>query len=148
MKSLTIMPDHTLVLSPLSTLSAILCKTMTLFQSLVYSISPNLTTMPTSIHPPPPPTPLSALSNIISSGLSKIESTYASQGVQFPSLDSPDLTPTPTALDTAEMSETLHHVIAAAAQLIATLRNPQQKVFADGYSVREAFACYRHLFAQ
>lgn len=122
-----------------STFSALLSKPVALFQSLVCSISQNAISMLTPTRcqiPPPPPTPLSALSNIISSGLSKIESTYSSQGVEFPSLDSPDLTPIPAALDTPEMTETIHHVIAAAAQIIATLRDPRLKVFEDVYSVR------------
>jgi len=65
-------------------------------------------------------TPLSAISNILSSGISFIESTYAKHGATFPSIDEP-FQPGPLDEDEA-LSETIDRVIAAAAQLIALVK--------------------------
>lgn len=65
-------------------------------------------------------TPLSALLNILSSGIKTIESTYAEYGATFPSMDEPFQ---PGPLDDDEvLCETIDHVIAAAAQLIALIK--------------------------
>lgn len=65
-------------------------------------------------------TPLYALSNIISSGIATIESTYTKHGLTFPSTEEPFQ---PNHLDkNEELSKTINHVIAAAAQLIALIK--------------------------
>lgn len=65
-------------------------------------------------------TPFSAISNILSSGISSIESTYAKHGAAFPSIDEP-FQPGPLDED-EDLSKTIDHVIAAAAQLIALIK--------------------------
>jgi hypothetical protein len=57
-------------------------------------------------------TPLSALSNILSSGIATIESTYAKHGATFPSMDEL-FQPAPFEEDEA-LCQTIDHVIAAA----------------------------------
>jgi hypothetical protein len=64
---------------------------------------------------------LSTLSELISSGISSIEATYAKNGAKPPSLDEPFRGPGP--LD-VEVIQSAAVVIAAAGQLIATLRLP------------------------
>jgi hypothetical protein len=64
---------------------------------------------------------LSALSALISSGVASIEATYAKNGATFPSLDEPFKGPGPLDL---EVMESAALIIAAAGQLIATLRLP------------------------
>jgi hypothetical protein len=65
-------------------------------------------------------TPLSALSNLISSGIATIESTYAKHGATFPCIDEPFQ---PGPFNEAEaLCETVDRVIAAAAQLIALVK--------------------------
>ena len=71
-------------------------------------------------------TPLSALSNILSSGIATIESTYAKHGTTFPSIDEP-FRPAPFEDDEA-LCRTIDHVIAAAAQLIALVKPPPRTV--------------------
>ncbi|KIM81164.1 hypothetical protein PILCRDRAFT_8864 [Piloderma croceum F 1598] len=74
--------------------------------------------------------PLSALSQIISSGISTIESTYATHGATFPSLDEPFRPPT---FDDPGLLHPTQLVIAAAAQLIASLSHPASSIL-DGAS--------------
>lgn len=64
---------------------------------------------------------LSALSALISSGIASIESTYAKNGAEPPSLEEPFRGPGPLDLEVAQSAAV---VIAAAGQLIATLRLP------------------------
>jgi hypothetical protein len=78
-------------------------------------------------------TPLSALTNIISSGVATIESTYAKHGATFPSIDEPFQ---PGPLDNDEsLGETIDHVIAAAAQLIALVKPPSRSVVENAHLV-------------
>ena len=70
--------------------------------------------------------PLSALVSIISSGVHTLESTYSKHGSKFPSLDDPYV---PGALEEdPALIETTRLVVAAAAQLIATVRLPEDTV--------------------
>jgi hypothetical protein len=64
---------------------------------------------------------LSALSALISSGVASIESTYAKNGATPPSLDDPFTGATPSDMEVVKSAAV---VIAAAGQLIATLRLP------------------------
>jgi hypothetical protein len=68
-------------------------------------------------------TPLSALSNLISSGIATIESTYAKHGATFPSIDDP-FQPGPFDEDEA-LCKIDDHVIAAAAQLSHSSSQPR-----------------------
>jgi hypothetical protein len=79
------------------------------------------------------PTPLSALSDILSSGIAKIESSYAKHGATFPSIDEP-FKPGPLDDDEA-LSETIDHVIAAAAQLIALVKPAPRAAIENAFSV-------------
>lgn len=79
--------------------------------------------------------PLSALSNILSSGIATIESAYAKNGATFPSLDEP-FKPPPFAED-ALLSQTIDHVISAAAQLIMTVKPPQRTLVESSLSVSD-----------
>ncbi|KAF5387187.1 hypothetical protein D9615_001587 [Tricholomella constricta] len=67
-------------------------------------------------------TPLSALSNIISSHVQTLEAAYAKAGAEFPSLDDP-FHPTPLDFDPA-LHQTKALIVAAAAQILATVRSP------------------------
>lgn len=78
-------------------------------------------------------TPLSALSNLISSGIATIESTYAKHGAAFPSMDEP-FQPGPLDDDEA-LSKTIDHVISAATQLIALVKPPPRMVVENSLSV-------------
>lgn len=64
--------------------------------------------------------PISALSAIISSAVANIDAAYAAQGVTFPSLDEPFR---PSPMD-GKVQDATNLIIAAAAQLIATVRPP------------------------
>jgi len=75
---------------------------------------------------------LSALSNILSSGIATIESVYAKNGATFPSLDEP-FKPPPFAED-ALLSQIIDHVISAAAQLIMTVKPPQRTLVESSLS--------------
>ncbi|KAF8468546.1 S-adenosyl-L-methionine-dependent methyltransferase [Gautieria morchelliformis] len=71
-------------------------------------------------------TPLSALVSIISSGVQSLESTYSKHGSRFPSLDEPYK---PGALsDDPAVVDTTHLIVAAAAQLIAAVRSPEETI--------------------
>jgi hypothetical protein len=76
---------------------------------------------------------LSALSNILSSGIATIESTYAEHGATFPALDEP-FKPGPLENDT-KLMETIDHVIAAASQLIALIKPAQRTIVESALSV-------------
>ncbi|KAF8501363.1 S-adenosyl-L-methionine-dependent methyltransferase [Gautieria morchelliformis] len=71
-------------------------------------------------------TPLSALVSIISSGVQSLESTYSNHGSRFPSLDEPykpgALSDDPAVVDTTRL------IVAAAAQLIAAVRSPEETI--------------------
>jgi hypothetical protein len=80
-------------------------------------------------------TPLSALSNILSSGIATIESTYAKHGATFPSMD--DLfQPAPFEEDEA-LCQTINHVIAAASQLIALVKPAPRTAIETACSVTD-----------
>ncbi|RDB21483.1 4-O-methyltransferase 1 [Hypsizygus marmoreus] len=66
--------------------------------------------------------PLTALVNIISSNVQSLEGAYAKAETPFPSLDDPFR---PTLLDfDPSLAETRNLIVAAAAQLLATVRSP------------------------
>lgn len=72
------------------------------------------------------PTPLSALASIISSSVQSLESTYSKHGLQFPSLDDPYK---PGSLDEdAVVLEASRLIVAAASQIIAAVRSPEDTV--------------------
>lgn len=75
---------------------------------------------------------LSALSEIMSSGIATIEATYAKHGVSFPSLNDPFQ---PVSFDDSELMETTNHVISAASQLIAMLKPPHSTILEGGFAV-------------
>jgi hypothetical protein len=77
--------------------------------------------------------PLSALSNLLSSGIAEIETTYAKHEVTFPSIDEP-FHPGPLDGDEA-LNETVDLVIAAAAQLVALVKPPPRTLAESGMSV-------------
>lgn len=84
------------------------------------------------VHPHIMSTPLSAISTILSSGIANIESAYVQRGVPFPSLDEPFR---PSEFDDGALMETTNLVLAAAAQLIAMLKPPQQTLGEGGMAV-------------
>ena len=89
--------------------------------------------------------PLSALSNILSSGIATIESTYAEHGVTFPDPDEPFK---PGSLDhDRKLVETIDHVIAAASQLIALIKPAQRTIVESSLSVSHRIVC-RPVFLQ
>jgi len=70
--------------------------------------------------------PLSALLSIISSGVHSLESVYSQHGSNFPSLDNPYK---PEALEEdAAVVEMTRLVVAAATQLIAAVRLPEDTI--------------------
>jgi hypothetical protein len=89
-------------------------------------------------------TPLSALSSILSSGITTIESTYAKHGTTFPSIDEP-FRPAPFEDDEA-LCQTIDLVIAAAAQLIALVKPPPRTVAESGLLVGVHVYIDRHIF--
>lgn len=70
--------------------------------------------------------PLAALAEIISQGVQTLESAYAKEGVPFPSLDEP-FTPGPLDGD-PDVGNATRLVIAAAYQIIATVRPPLETI--------------------
>jgi hypothetical protein len=76
--------------------------------------------------------PISALSAIISSAVANIDAIYAAEGATFPSLDDPFR---PSPLD-GKVQEATDLIIAAAAQLIATVRPPPVTLLEAAGSVR------------
>jgi hypothetical protein len=83
-------------------------------------------------------TPLSALSSIISSGVTEIESLYAARGAAHPALDEPFR---PDPMD-GIAREAVNLVIAAASQLIATIRPAPISIFHTAASVRLSTRCH------
>jgi hypothetical protein len=70
--------------------------------------------------------PLSALLDLLTSSIRTLEATYAKEGLAFPSLDTPFK---PNAVDNnPEVLNTARIAVAAAAQIIATIRNPMETV--------------------
>ncbi|KAJ7250604.1 S-adenosyl-L-methionine-dependent methyltransferase [Mycena rebaudengoi] len=72
------------------------------------------------------PSPLAALSQLIATGVQTLEAAYEKQGIPYPSLDAP-FQPTPLDFDPA-LFQTAHLIIAAASQLIATVRSPMETI--------------------
>ncbi|KAG6861524.1 hypothetical protein C0995_015257 [Termitomyces sp. Mi166 len=66
-------------------------------------------------------TPLSALANLISTNVAALEAAYAEKGAKFPSLDDPFR---PTMHFDPGLAPTKALIVAAAAQIIATVRSP------------------------
>jgi hypothetical protein len=64
--------------------------------------------------------PLDALLGVISSGLAEIKTIYSKEGISTPSLDDP-YSPNPVE---RKVGQATNLVVAAAFQLIATLRHP------------------------
>jgi hypothetical protein len=83
-------------------------------------------------------TPLSALSNILSSGIATIESTYAKHGATFPSMDEL-FHPAPFEEDEA-LCQTIEHVIAAASQIVALVKPAPRTALETAYSVTD-YSC-------
>ncbi|THH06774.1 hypothetical protein EW146_g9509 [Bondarzewia mesenterica] len=73
--------------------------------------------------------PLSALTTIIVNGVQTLESAYAKQGLSFPSLDE-SFKPGPLDDDPA-LSQTTQMIVAAAFQIIATVRPPIETTVQD-----------------
>ncbi|KAJ6460913.1 S-adenosyl-L-methionine-dependent methyltransferase [Mycena sanguinolenta] len=71
-------------------------------------------------------TPLATLAQLISTGVQTLEAAYATQGIPYPSLDAP-FQPTTLDFDPA-LFQTAHLIIAAASQLIATVRSPMETI--------------------
>ncbi|KAI0063777.1 S-adenosyl-L-methionine-dependent methyltransferase [Artomyces pyxidatus] len=72
-------------------------------------------------------TPLKALADIISSGVQTLESAYSKKGIPFPSLDDPFQ---PTLLDNEyDVATATNLIVAAAHQIIATVRQPVDTVY-------------------
>ncbi|KAF7377776.1 4-O-methyltransferase 1 [Mycena sanguinolenta] len=78
-------------------------------------------------------TPLATLAQLISTGVQTLEAAYAKQGIPYPSLDAP-FQPTPLDFDPA-LFQTAHLIIAAASQLIATVRSPMETIQAYAASM-------------
>ncbi|KAI0064466.1 S-adenosyl-L-methionine-dependent methyltransferase [Artomyces pyxidatus] len=72
------------------------------------------------------PSPLTALVGIIASSVQALESAYSQQGAAFPSLDEP-YSPGPLNND-ATVAATTRLIVAAAHQLIATVREPLETI--------------------
>ncbi len=70
--------------------------------------------------------PLTALAGIISQGAQSLESAYSKKGLSFPSLDEP-FKPGPLD-DDPDVGNTTRLVVAAAYQIIATVRPPMETV--------------------
>ena len=73
-----------------------------------------------------PVSPLSALLSILTKSINTLEGAYSEANLQYPSLDAPFA---PTPLDgNAELIQATRHAVAAAAQIIATIRVPIETV--------------------
>ena len=72
------------------------------------------------------PSPLSALAGIISQSVQTLESAYSKKGLSFPSLDEP-FKPGPLD-DDLEVGNTTRLIVAAAYQIIATVRPPSETI--------------------
>lgn len=69
-------------------------------------------------------TPLTALATIITSNVQTLEAAYAQAGSTFPSLDDP-FSPEPLDSDPS-LKEMKKLIVAAAAQILATVRSPPE----------------------
>ncbi|THG96712.1 hypothetical protein EW026_g5168 [Hermanssonia centrifuga] len=72
------------------------------------------------------PSPLTALANLVSSSIQTLEAAYAKEGLVFPSLDEP-FAPSPLDNDQV-LAQTTRVLVAAAAQIIATVRPPMDTI--------------------
>lgn len=72
--------------------------------------------------------PLLALADIISSGVRTLDAAYAKEGVQFPSLDEPFRPGMPGLDGDPVLQQTTRLIVAAAAQIIASVRHPMETV--------------------
>jgi hypothetical protein len=79
-------------------------------------------------------TPLRALLALISSRIDEIESIYDKHGTSYPSIDEP-FKPIPQSVEKATLEHTAI-AIAAAGQLMASLRSPVATVMETAQSVR------------
>jgi hypothetical protein len=70
--------------------------------------------------------PLIPLAEIISQGVQTLESAYSKQGLSFPSLDE-TFKPSPLD-DNPELAATTRLIVAAAYQIIATVRSPLETI--------------------
>ena len=70
--------------------------------------------------------PLTALAEIISQGVQNLESAYSKKGLSFPSLNEP-FKPGPLD-DDADVGNTTRLIVAAAYQIIATVRPPLETI--------------------
>ncbi|KAJ7049471.1 S-adenosyl-L-methionine-dependent methyltransferase [Mycena amicta] len=70
--------------------------------------------------------PLAALAQLITAGVQTIEAAYAKQGLPYPDLNAP-FQPSPLDFDPA-LLQTAQLIVAAADQLIATVRSPMQTI--------------------
>lgn len=77
--------------------------------------------------------PLDALVSIITSGVKNLQSSYGKHGLPVPSLDDP-IVPGPLDGDDKN-NETVRLIVAAATQLIATVRHPRDTVWEQGPSM-------------
>ncbi|KAJ6475817.1 S-adenosyl-L-methionine-dependent methyltransferase [Mycena vitilis] len=76
---------------------------------------------------------LAALAQLITTGVQTLEDAYTKQGIPYPSLDAP-FQPTPLDFDPA-LFQTAHLIVAAASQLIATVRSPMETIQAYAASM-------------
>lgn len=74
------------------------------------------------------PSPLIALADIISSGVRTLDAAYAKEGVPFPSLDEPFRPGAPSLEGDLALQQTTRLIIAAASQIIASVRHPMETV--------------------
>lgn len=81
--------------------------------------------------------PLRRLGQIIADAIDTIESRLIDADVSYPSIDKPfdPSSPAENLLLEPELLTAGSHIIAAAAQLIATVRHPAQTIIDDGLSV-------------
>ncbi|KAF7324826.1 4-O-methyltransferase 1 [Mycena kentingensis (nom. inval.)] len=70
--------------------------------------------------------PLLALSQLIAAGVQTIDAAYAKQGIPYPDLNAP-FQPSPLDFDPA-LFQTAQLIVAAASQLIATVRSPMETI--------------------
>lgn len=76
----------------------------------------------------PRTSPLLSLAEIISSGVRTLEAAYAKEGVPYPLLDDP-FKPGPLGLDAdPALQQTSRLIVAAAYQIIASVRHPMETV--------------------
>lgn len=81
---------------------------------------------------------LALLTNIISTNVDSIQTAYTAHNSTFPSLDTPgiDSALNPATTD-PEVAQSINAIIAAAAQLIATVRRPELTIVEASTAVRD-----------